>query len=110
MDHPLYHHMHGKEHGSPYVSSDLFSLCARVYGAPSLQLVQRGSQKYEKTTDQVQEWWIETVRIWFYFGILFPREGPNFSLTGRVGYTFPTGSENQEVGQPHGMACGRSHR
>jgi hypothetical protein len=45
----------------------------------------------------------------FYFGVLLLREGPHFFLTGRVGYTCSTGSENEEVDQLHEMTCCRSN-
>jgi hypothetical protein len=97
------------ECGSPYGSIDPFSVCTGVYGAPSFQLVIRGSQKYEKPTYQVQKWWVETIWTRVYFGILLPREGPSFTLAGRVGYTCSIGSENEEVGRPHGPTCSWSH-
>jgi hypothetical protein len=81
-----------------------------MYGAHSLQLVQRGPKKHEETTCQVSKWWVETIWIWVYFGILLPREGPDPTPACGVGYTFSTRSEDEEVGRSHGSTWRCSHR
>jgi hypothetical protein len=63
-----------------------------MYGSQSLQLVRRSSKKHEETTYQVLKWWVETIWIWVYFGILLPGEGPYRMPAGGVGYTYSTGS------------------